>query len=48
MYCENFKMFKHFIYRYPGVYTETSWYGEWIRTAITPTEEDPSPVVDGK
>jgi trypsin len=31
---------------YPGVYTETSWYGEWIRTATTPTAEDPSPVVD--
>ncbi|XP_021965908.2 trypsin [Folsomia candida] len=31
---------------FPGVYTETSWYGEWIRTAITPTAEDPEPVVE--
>jgi len=30
---------------YPGVYTETSYYHEWIRTATTPTAEDEEPAV---
>jgi trypsin len=30
---------------YPGVYTETSYYEEWIRTSTTPTAEDPTPVI---
>jgi secreted trypsin-like serine protease len=30
---------------YPGVYTETSHYRNWIRDAITPHVEDPTPVV---
>jgi len=29
---------------FPGVYTETSYYDEWIRTATTPTEEDTEPI----
>jgi trypsin len=29
---------------YPGVYTETSYFTEWIRGSTIPTEEDPSPV----
>lgn len=29
---------------YPGVYTETSYFIEWIRGAKTPMEEDASPV----
>jgi len=31
---------------FPGVYTETSYYGEWIRSATTPTAEDDAPVMN--
>jgi len=29
---------------YPGVYTETSYFAEWLRTSTIPTEEDPAPI----
>ncbi|OXA46136.1 Trypsin-1 [Folsomia candida] len=28
----------------PGVYTEVSYFGDWIRRSVVPTEEDPWPV----
>jgi len=30
---------------YPGVYTETSYFTEWIKSATIPAEEDPTPAV---
>lgn len=32
---------------FPGVYTETSYFTEWIEGHISPTEEDPAPISDG-